>query len=92
MKDQTNRAARFVCVIALMRHDHDPMPIICQATWEGTLLESPIGEGGFGYDPIFEVNDLKKSSALLSKEEKNAISHRGQAISILLERLKSLDI
>ncbi|MCJ8312521.1 MAG: RdgB/HAM1 family non-canonical purine NTP pyrophosphatase [Saccharospirillaceae bacterium] len=92
MQGKTNRAARFVCVIAFMRFELDPMPIICQATWEGTLLEAPIGEGGFGYDPIFEVNDLKKSSALLSKEEKNAISHRGQAIKLLLDRLKTMDI
>ncbi|BCE03239.1 RdgB/HAM1 family non-canonical purine NTP pyrophosphatase [Marinicellulosiphila megalodicopiae] len=90
MQGKTNRAARFVCVIAFMRHETDPTPIICQATWEGDLLLEPIGEGGFGYDPIFEVRDLKKSSALLSKQEKNAISHRGQAIAILLERLKHL--
>ena len=92
MQDQTNRAARFVCVIAFMRHEFDPVPIICQATWEGTLLKTPIGEGGFGYDPIFEVNELKTSSALLSKEEKNAISHRGKAIKMLLDRLKTMDI
>lgn len=85
---ETKRTARFWCVLVLMRHEHDPTPIICQAAWEGHIVNEQEGENGFGYDPVFFVPELGMTSANLSKQEKNAISHRGKALSELLNRLK----
>lgn len=78
-----NRSARFHCVLAFIRHAKDPNPLICQGAWEGEIKTSLDGEGGFGYDPLFFIKELNCTSALLSKEEKNKISHRGQAIAQL---------
>ena len=83
------RSARFVCVIVLMRHANDPLPLIAQGTWEGSILGQSIGENGFGYDPVFWVPTHQKASAELTPEEKNAISHRGQALSGLTAILHS---
>ncbi|WP_394192670.1 XTP/dITP diphosphatase [Pseudoalteromonas atlantica] len=82
------RSARFWCVLVLMRHSDDPTPLICSASWEGQITQSQDGEGGFGYDPIFYVPELNCTSAQLTKEQKNAISHRGQALNALLAELK----
>ncbi len=82
------RRARFQCVLVYMRHALDPTPIICQGTWEGTISETIQGENGFGYDPIFWVESEQCSSAQLSKERKNELSHRGQALAMLVEKLK----
>ncbi len=84
------RTARFVCVIVLMRHANDPLPLIAQGTWEGTILNQSIGENGFGYDPIFWVPTHNKASAELSAEVKNSISHRGQALQILTKLLQNI--
>lgn len=81
------RRARFQCVLVYMRHELDPTPLICQASWEGYLLTSPQGDKGFGYDPIFYVPSHQCSAAELSPDEKNHISHRGQAIEALLKAL-----
>jgi len=78
-----NRSARFHCVLAFVRHAKDPNPIICQGAWEGSIKQTLDGEGGFGYDPLFYVEALNKTAAQMDKEEKNQISHRGQAIKIL---------
>lgn len=86
------RAASFYCAIAFMRHEEDPCPIVVQAKWQGYILESIQGEGGFGYDPLFYIKDLNKTSAELEKSEKNKISHRGQAITKLLLALKQQQI
>lgn len=75
------RKAMFICVIAYLRYPDDPIPIIAQATWVGELLHERTGTNGFGYDPIFYVPELKLSSAELRPEQKNAISHRGQALT-----------
>lgn len=82
------RKARFQCVLVYMRHELDPTPIICQGTWEGTIIENAIGENGFGYDPVFWVESDQCSSAQLSKQRKGELSHRGKALSILVELLK----
>ena len=82
------RTARFHCVLVYMKHEHDPTPIICHGKWEGTILDAPRGENGFGYDPLFWQASLGKSSAQLSKDEKNALSHRGKALAMLVEHLK----
>jgi XTP/dITP diphosphohydrolase len=78
------RSARFQCVLVYMRHENDPTPQVFQGSWEGQILTEPSGADGFGYDPIFFVPSEACSSAELSKERKNAISHRGQAIQELL--------
>lgn len=81
------RTARYQCVLVFMRHSQDPTPIICQGAWEGRILTAPIGEGGFGYDPLFLVPDQQCSAAELSKEEKGRISHRAKAAQQLLAAL-----
>ena len=82
---KTERGARFQCVIAYMQHAKDPMPLICQGTWEGSILFSEEGENGFGYDPLFYVPSHGCASAKLAAATKNAISHRGQALTQLLK-------
>jgi XTP/dITP diphosphohydrolase len=72
----------FVCVLALVEHADDPLPQIFQGLWHGEILEQPLGEQGFGYDPLFWLPELQISSAQMSKEEKNKISHRGQAMQL----------
>ena len=84
------RGARFQCLIVLLRHARDPTPLICQGTWEGRILDSPRGENGFGYDPVFYVPDYVCSAAQLPAATKNRISHRGQALQQLLERIADL--
>jgi XTP/dITP diphosphohydrolase len=81
------RSARFHCALVFMRHARDPMPIVCQASWEGRILEAPKGDNGFGYDPLFYVPEYQCSSAELSREIKNRISHRAQASALLLEAI-----
>lgn len=80
--------AFFVCVLALVRHADDPLPMIAQGVWRGQILKEPMGEHGFGYDPLFWLPELNKSSAQLQKADKNAISHRGQALDKLIAHLK----
>lgn len=79
------RIAQFVCVMVYMRHANDPIPIISQGIWKGTLLKEPTGENGFGYDPIFYVPTHNCASAELSPEIKNSLSHRGQALRQLVK-------
>ncbi|HKY69347.1 MAG TPA: non-canonical purine NTP pyrophosphatase, partial [Gammaproteobacteria bacterium] len=71
-------------------HYKDPTPIICQAQWDGLLLDHPQGEGGFGYDPIFYIPTLNCTVAQLSNAEKNKISHRGKALRELVNQLKGI--
>lgn len=80
--------AKFICVLALVRHADDPLPMLAQGEWVGEILDAPKGEYGFGYDPLFWLPELGKSSAQLQKTEKNAISHRGQALKVLINQLK----
>ncbi|MGD8349223.1 MAG: RdgB/HAM1 family non-canonical purine NTP pyrophosphatase [Gammaproteobacteria bacterium] len=81
------RGARYRAVIVLMRHAADPSPLICEGSWEGVIQLEPRGEGGFGYDPYFYLPDRGCTSAELSAEEKNRLSHRGQATAELRRRL-----
>jgi XTP/dITP diphosphohydrolase len=85
---EEQRGARFHCALVFMRHALDPLPIVCQASWEGRILEAPRGENGFGYDPLFYVPDYQCSSAELPREVKNRISHRAQASALLLEAMR----
>lgn len=80
----------FVCVLALVRHADDPLPIIAQGLWQGEILPQPQGENGFGYDPLFWVPELQLTAAAMTPEQKNEISHRGLAINSLLQQLSTL--
>jgi XTP/dITP diphosphohydrolase len=84
------RAARYQCVLVMMRHSKDPTPLIVQDSWEGAILTEPTGDGGFGYDPIFWSPEHKCSAAELSKQQKHAISHRGKAMRALLAQFTEL--
>ncbi len=84
---EEQRTARFQCLLVMMRHAEDPTPLICQGTWEGRISFVPQGDNGFGYDPLFLIPELGLTSAQLEKTEKNRISHRGQAMRLLLEKL-----
>ena len=81
------RTARFICVLALLHHPSDPTPLICQGCWEGVILTEPRGANGFGYDPVFHPTGFDCTFAEMSLSEKNAISHRGQAVKKLVDFL-----
>jgi len=83
------RSARFRCCIVYMRHAEDPSPLIADGYWEGSILTEPSGEKGFGYDPLFYVPTHKLSSAELDADVKNSISHRGQALQIMLNLMNN---
>lgn len=80
---EEDRSARFQCCLALVRFPEDPMPLICQGSWEGRILFDEAGANGFGYDPLFYVPDYDCASAELDPAEKNRISHRAQALQQL---------
>lgn len=84
---EARRTARFRCCIVMMLHANHPSPIIAEGTWEGRILEQPSGHEGFGYDPLFFVPTHNMAAAQMDPQEKNRISHRGQALQRLLERL-----
>ena len=84
---EQQRSARYRAVIVYMRNAADPSPIICEGSWEGSIILEPRGAGGFGYDPCFYLADQGCTSAELSPELKNELSHRGQALRELLEKL-----
>ena len=81
-----DRGATFVCVLAYVRHADDPLPLICQGLWRGEILDSPQGENGFGYDPLFFVPELGCCSGELTPEVKNRNSHRGLALREFLKQ------
>ncbi|MCL9643157.1 XTP/dITP diphosphatase [Rahnella victoriana] len=85
---QGQRRAQFHCVLVYMRHAEDPTPLVCHGSWAGEITFAEAGEGGFGYDPIFYVPELGKTAAELSREEKSAVSHRGQALKLLFAAMK----
>jgi XTP/dITP diphosphohydrolase len=85
---QGQRDAQFHCVLVYMRHAEDPTPLVCHGSWAGEITFAEAGEGGFGYDPIFYVPALGKTAAELTREEKSAVSHRGQALKLLLAAMK----
>ena len=86
------RGARYQCVMVFMRDAEDPSPIITQGTFEGSILTAARGDGGFGYDPIFWLEEQQCSAAELTLEEKNKISHRAKALNALVGRLKDAGI
>jgi XTP/dITP diphosphohydrolase len=88
MQGISDRRAHYYCVLVLVRHADDPQPIIAEGEWHGEIAHAERGDGGFGYDPMFWLPELGKMSSELSHDEKHAISHRGRAMKVLLEKLK----
>ena len=84
---EARRTARFVCVLALLRHACDPQPLIAEGVWEGRILDAPRGDGGFGYDPVFFDVERVIGAAELDAGVKNRVSHRGRALALLRARL-----
>lgn len=89
MKDvaDAERGACFVCALVLVRHADDPLPIICEGIWQGSILREARGSHGFGYDSLFLVPERNCSSAELPPSEKNQLSHRARAMALLKQRL-----
>jgi XTP/dITP diphosphohydrolase len=88
LAQKDDRSAHYYCVIVLVRHAHDPQPLIAEGEWKGEVLRERRGTGGFGYDPLFFDPALGKTGAELPIDEKNRISHRGKALALLVERLR----
>ena len=88
--DKKARRARFVCSMVFLRHATDRNPIIVEGVWEGHVITKPKGENGFGYDPIFYIPTHQCTSAELSDDTKNQLSHRGQALRKLVEKLSKI--
>jgi XTP/dITP diphosphohydrolase len=86
---EESRSAHFYCAMAAVRHAKDPAPLLAIGKWDGRILFAPSGEGGFGYDPLFDVPGENCSSAELAPEVKNRLSHRGKALAAMVEQLKS---
>lgn len=83
------RQAQFNCVLVYLRHAEDPTPLVFHGRWHGVITHERKGQGGFGYDPIFYVPELGCTSAELTKAEKQAVSHRGRALTVMLDALKN---
>jgi XTP/dITP diphosphohydrolase len=89
---QAQRRARYQCVIVLVRSGEDPAPLVAHGSWEGRIAAAARGSGGFGYDPVFVPTGDARSAAQLSPAEKNAVSHRGQALRALLAGLRAAGV
>lgn len=81
-----DKSAYYYCVLVYLRHAQDPQPVIAEGRWDGKIIATPRGENGFGYDPHFWIAALNKTAAELSAEEKNHLSHRGQALRALIAK------
>ena len=90
LKQVADRRAFYVCVLVLVQHANDPYPIVAQATWPGEIVDTPRGQGGFGYDPYFFLPSLGQTAAELAPEQKNRLSHRAQALQQLLAQWSAL--
>lgn len=85
-----DKSAYYYCVLVYVRHADDPQPVIADGIWRGRIIDAPRGAGGFGYDPHFLLPAFDKTAAELAPEEKNAVSHRGQALRALVDKLGTL--
>lgn len=83
-----DKSAYYYCVLVFVRHANDPQPIIAEGRWDGEIIAEARGQGGFGYDPYFWLPALGKTAAELPAEEKNRLSHRGQALRLLVDKLR----
>jgi len=89
MQGVADRRAHYYCVLVLLHRADDPQPLIAEGEWHGEIAMQPCGDGGFGYDPLFWLPEFGKTSAQLEREQKHAISHRGKALRVLLEKLQA---
>lgn len=87
---KTPRSGHYYCVLVLVRHADDPQPIIADGVWRGQVLSAAQGDGGFGYDPLFQAQGESVSVAEMNAAAKNAVSHRGQAMRALAAKLAEL--
>jgi XTP/dITP diphosphohydrolase len=85
-----DKSAYYYCVLVYVRHADDPQPVIADGVWRGQIINTPRGGGGFGYDPYFLLPDVGRTAAELEPHEKNAVSHRGQALRALVDKLGKL--
>jgi XTP/dITP diphosphohydrolase len=83
-----DKSAYYYCALVFVRHANDPQPLIAEGRWDGEIIPEPRGAGGFGYDPYFLLPALGKTAAELPAEEKNRLSHRGQALRELIRKLQ----
>ena len=88
LANYSHRKAHYYCVLVLVKYASDPQPIIAEGCWHGEILTAPRGTGGFGYDPLFLDIASNKTGAELTIETKNRISHRGQALQQLLQKIQ----
>jgi XTP/dITP diphosphohydrolase len=88
LQGHTNRKAHYYCVIVLVRWPEDPQPIIAEGSMYGEIIDTPRGDGGFGYDPYFLIPELGKTGAEIPMDQKNQISHRGKALVELVRKLR----
>ena len=87
LRAPSDRSAFYYCVLVLVRSPEDPTPIVADGTWHGRMLLQPRGRGGFGYDPYFRPAETALTAAELSADDKNRLSHRGQALRALAAKL-----
>jgi len=88
LASHADKSASYYCVLVYLRHADDPHPVIAEGRWQGEIIATPRGQNGFGYDPYFWIPALNKTAAELSPDEKNRLSHRGQALRSLIEKLR----
>lgn len=88
LAQHADKSAYYYCVLVYVRHADDPQPVIADGVWRGQIIDAPRGANGFGYDPYFLVPGFGRTAAELAPDEKNAVSHRGQALRALVEKLK----
>ena len=89
LQGHANRKAHYYCVIVLVRYPEDPQPIIAEGAMHGEIIDTPRGDGGFGYDPYFLLPEYGQTGAEISMEVKNKISHRGKALAALVEKIRA---
>lgn len=88
LAQHADKSAYYYCVLVLVRHADDPQPVIAEGRWNGEIIAAPRGQGGFGYDPLFWLPALQCTASELGADEKNHLSHRGQALRALVEKLR----
>jgi XTP/dITP diphosphohydrolase len=86
--EHVDKSAYYYCVLVFVRHADDPQPVIAEGRWDGEMIAERRGQGGFGYDPYFWLPGQGKTAAELTADEKNRLSHRGQALRALVEKLR----
>nr|WP_315476819.1 RdgB/HAM1 family non-canonical purine NTP pyrophosphatase [uncultured Undibacterium sp.] len=88
LQEAEDRSAYYYCVLVYVRSEHDPQPVIAEGRWSGQIIDVARGSEGFGYDPYFYLPEFQQTVAELNAEQKNALSHRAQALQELLKKLR----